>query len=197
MTHYFDKTQTSPLREEELRVHIFNQEYTFLSASGLFSKQHLDVATRLLIEKCDLSSATSVLDLGCGWGAVGILLAKKGFTGAITASDVNQRAVDYTKKNARRLHVKNITVVQSDLFASLPELYDCILTNPPYVAGRELCYLFITESYAHLRKGGNLQLVARHSKGGKMLSEKMAEVFGNVSVVAKASGFRIYKSIKS
>ncbi len=195
MTHYFDKEQHSPLREEQIKVRIFNKVFTFFSASGLFSRAHLDIATRLLIEKCDLKENDEVLDLGCGWGAVAILITKRYKNLIVTASDVNTRAVKYTKKNAR-LHHLSITVKQSNLFEHLPEKYTCILTNPPYVAGRTVCFSFIEESYAHLVAKGNLQLVARHNKGGKVLFEHMKEIFGNGITIAKQSGFRIYKSVK-
>ncbi len=195
MTHYFDKEQTAPLREEIIKVHLFNKEFQYLSASGLFSREHVDNATKLLIEKCELSSGQKVLDLGCGWGAVALLIGERVSGLEITASDVNARAASYTRKNAKKYKLP-IKVKASNLFEKLDDDYDVILTNPPYVAGRETCFAFIEGSFTHLKKGGNLQLVARHSKGGKVLEGHMQELFGNVTTVAKGSGFRIYKSVK-
>ena len=196
MAHYFDKEPASALREQEVTVHAFGQSYRFLSASGLFSKDHLDTASSLLLERCDLAGAKRVLDLGCGWGAVAVLLKLAHPRLSVVASDVNTRAVLYTKKNAKR-HGVEVEVVRSDLFASLSdETFDLILTNPPYVAGRETCFAFIQESFAHLAPGGSLQLVARHNKGGKVLSEYMKTVFGNMEAIAKQGGFRIYKSLR-
>ena len=88
------------------------------------------------------------------------------------------------------------SVVKSDLFSNLPDHFDCILLNPPMAAGRQLCFKMIEESFNHLNKGGNLQLVARQKKGGEMLSKKINEVFGNMNTVAKKSGFRIYMGVK-
>ncbi len=197
MTHYYDKNQTSPLREELITVRSRGMSFEFFSASGLFSKQHLDKATELLINKSDLSNSQKILDLGSGWGVVAILLKFFNPSKEFVASDVSERAVFYTKKNAKKHSVK-IEVKQSDLFENFAEdeLFDTILTNPPYVAGREVCKKFISESFKHLSKNGSLQLVARHNKGGKFLGEYMKEIFGNVEYLAKQSGFRIYKSVK-
>ena len=198
MSHYYDKKQSSPLREENIFVNVLGFSFDFISASALFSKTHLDMATKLLIEKCNLESAKTVLDLGCGWGAVAVVLAtgNKNKDIKFVASDVSERAIAYTLKNVRKFKL-DVEVIESSLFENMPDkLFDVILTNPPYVAGRQVCISFITESFKHLNLGGSLQLVARHQKGGKFLGEKMKEVFGNVESLAKQSGFRIYKSVK-
>lgn len=194
--HYYDENPTGLIREESFFVIINKIHYPFIAASGLFSKKHLDSATKLLLEKCDVSSAKKILDLGCGWGAVGVVLASQYPDKEIIASDINSRAIEYTKKNALKNNVK-LQVIKSDILKSFPnETFDCILTNPPYVAGRKVCFQFIDDSFTHLNQGGSLQLVARHNKGGKTLGLHMEELFGNCEHVAKQGGFRIYKSIK-
>ena len=196
MSHYYDENQNSPLREEIISIRFKGQLFDFYSASGLFSKQHLDKATELLIAKADLEGAKTVLDLGSGWGVVAVLLKINNPQKEFYASDISKRAVAYTKKNAEKYKLK-IDVRQSDILKSFPEeKFDVILTNPPYVAGRETCKQFIEQSFEHLNKDGSLQLVARHQKGGKFLGEYMKQLFGNMEVIAKQSGFRIYKSLK-
>ena len=107
-------------------------------------------------------------------------------------SDVNERALRLTRMNKKQLGV-NVYVKKSNLFEKL-DMFDCILTNPPYVAGRKTIYALIEQAKDHLNPGGSLQLVARHQKGGKMLEKKMKEVFGNVDVLGKKAGFRVYRS---
>ncbi|MGE0792897.1 MAG: class I SAM-dependent methyltransferase [Candidatus Woesearchaeota archaeon] len=194
MSNYFDKNQTSDLRQEEIKVKINNKEIKLLSASGIFSKTKLDTGTKCLLENYEIGKAKKVLDLGCGYGIVAITICRE-HNVEMFACDSNQRAVDYTIKNCKKNKV-DVKVFLSDLFSKLNETFDLILTNPPYVAGRETCFKFITESFEHLNKDGELQLVARHQKGGKMLELKMQEVFGNVDVLGKQSGFRVYRSKK-
>lgn len=191
MAHYYDKQQSSPLNEKSISIN----GLTFFSASALFSKDHLDNATKLLVEKCEIEDAQTICDLGCGWGAVAIMLKRKYPTKEFTACDVVPRAISYTKKNAQQNKV-SLHIIESDILEGVEGPYDCILTNPPYVAGRKVCYAFIEQSFEKLNSGGSLQLVARHQKGGKMLGDYMESLFGNCDHIAKAGGFRIYKSIK-
>ncbi|MCF7799022.1 methyltransferase [Candidatus Woesearchaeota archaeon] len=196
MTHYFDKEQQSELSEEEITVRLFGKLFKFYSASGLFSREHLDNATKLLVENCELTSGQKVLDLGCGWGAVCLLIGERCSYLKLFACDSNTRAVAYTKKNARK-HNISVIVKQSNILDNQDKDFDVILTNPPYVAGRETCFDFINQSFEHLKQGGSLQLVARHNKGGKMLEKHMQDIFDNVTVLAKSGGFRVYKSVKN
>lgn len=196
MAHYYDEIQNSPLREEEIRVNYKGQTHSFFTASGLFSREHLDIATSLLIEKSNIPKTGTILDLGCGWGPVAILLKKNNPSLQIYASDINIRALQYTRKNATRLRA-DIEIIKSDVCSAFKdEFFDCILTNPPYVAGRKIVFQFLEESFVKLKQSGTLQVVARHNKGGKMISEKMNDIFGNVETIAIKSGFRIYQSIK-
>ncbi len=194
MSHYFHKRQSSPLDEQEFSTSLLGQQLRFFTASGLFSKDHLDIATRLLIESADLTGAKTALDLGCGWGPVCVALGRLHSDISFTAVDTSLRALEYTRKNALKNRVE-VTVLEANVCQGLG-MFDVILTNPPYAAGRETCYRFIEESFEHLTTGGSLQLVARHQKGGKMLEKKMNEVFGNVSVLGKKAGFRVYCSIR-
>ncbi|MGM5481466.1 MAG: class I SAM-dependent methyltransferase [Nanobdellota archaeon] len=196
MAHYYEEQQDSELKEEELRFSIRKKSYSMIAASGLFSKKKLDNATRVLIESADLSDDEDVLDLGCGWGPVAVVLKDIYPHISMIASDTNRRAIKYTVHNAKRYGVQ-VKAVKSHLFEHIEKDYfDVILTNPPYVAGRKICFSFIEESYRHLKKNGRLHLVARHSKGGKVLSKKMESVFGNMKDIAKQGGFRVYVSVK-
>lgn len=195
MSHYYSKTQDSKYFENNIVIRVLDLEFELISASGVFSKKRLDNASKLLIEKCAVKEQQKILDLGSGIGVVGISLLLNNPKLQIDFSDVNERAVLLTKKNLQKQGLK-AQVFQSDLFEKISETYDVILTNPPYAAGRQVCYKLIEDSYKHLNKKGSIQLVARHKKGGEMLQKKIEEVFGNVKVLAKGSGFRIYMGEK-
>jgi len=194
MTHYYDTHQESVLRIRKINAVFFNREFEFFAGSGVFSKDKVDKGTEILINNAVLPKKGKVLDLGCGYGAIGIAIACNNPGLKVWMTDVNRRAIMLAKKNCLHNEVKNAVVKQSDLFENIDGKYDAILTNPPYAAGRKVCYSFIEQSKEHINKGGVLQLVARHNKGGKVLKEKMDQVFGNVEETAKKSGFRVYSS---
>ena len=191
--HYFTKTPTSRLKERKIISVLRGKELTFFTGSGVFSIERIDPGTRLLIEKSRITEGQSILDLGCGYGAVGVALAKAIRKLKVLMADINERAVMLAKKNIKINEVK-AKVIQSDIFENIKEKFDVILLNPPQTAGKKICFRMIEESKEHLNKGGSLQLVARHQKGGRSLQAKMEEVFGNVKVIARGSGYRIYYS---
>ncbi len=192
MTQYFEKQQDSAPRPRTLWVRLLGHDLTLVSVSGVFSKRRIDRGTELLIKSAEVKEGWRVLDLGCGYGAVGVALAKARSI-SIVLADVNERAVLAARKNMEMNSIHGKAVV-SDGFAGVRGTFDTVLLNPPQRAGKGVCFRLISESREHLRKHGLLQVVARHNKGGKHLSENMAEVFGNCEAVAKQGGFRVYMS---
>ncbi len=196
--HYFSKKPTSVFKPEKVRMRLKIMEIELYTAGGVFSPKKLDLGTKLLIENATLKKGWKVLDFGCGYGVLGIVLKRLNPSIDVVMSDVNFRSVKLSEMNAR-LHKLEVEVFQSDVFQSKRfdgRLFDTIFLNPPQTAGKKVCFKMIEESKLHIVSGGLLQLVARHQKGGKMLSKKMEEVFGNVSDAAKGSGFRVYVSEK-
>ena len=193
MEHYFTKQPKSELKTNKLKARLRNKEIEFYTASGLFSTKKVDKGSELLIDKCIIKNNWNILDLGCGYGIIGIALLKTNPTLKLTFSDVNERAIQITKMNLK-LNRLNGNAIQSNRFEKIQEKFDTILLNPPQTAGKETCFKMIEESEQHLNENGLLQLVARHNKGGKDLSKKMKETFGNVKETAKGAGYRIYIS---
>ncbi len=194
MEHYYSKVQTSRLKPIEIEATLRGLNLRFISGSGVFSKHHIDPGSILLIEKCILEPTWSVLDLGCGYGPVGIAIAKSIPTLKVIMTDVNERAVKLSKRNVKLNNLKNVHVVCGDAYEAIEETFDTILLNPPQTAGKDLCLLMIREAKNYLKPGGLLQIVARHNRGGKTLALYMDEIFGNVDKLAIKSGFRIYFS---
>ncbi|MBC8500488.1 MAG: class I SAM-dependent methyltransferase [DPANN group archaeon] len=195
MPHYYSKKQTSDLNLREINIRIGNIFFQLFSGSGIFSKKKLDKGTEVLLKNLIVKNNWKVLDLGCGMGVVGIYVKKVFPKTNVVMSDVNKRAVYLTKKNAN-LNNLDVEVICSDGFEKIEESFDAILLNPPQVAGKEVCFKLIEDSFEHLNKSGLLELVARHNKGGKTLSEKMNSTFGNVKEIVKSSGYRVYISQK-
>ena len=195
MVHYYDEEQTSTFAPFLINIHTKKDSFKIYSASGVFSIKKLDKGSETLINYAQPPNKGSLLDLGCGYGVVGLAIKRLYPALDVTLSDVNERALKLAKKNAEHLQLA-VTIKKSDLFTKLGT-YDCIVVNPPYVAGRKLIFSLIEQAKEHLNQEGSLQLVARHQKGGKTLEKKMQEVFGNVTTLGKQAGFRVYKSTKN
>ncbi len=187
VTHYFVEEPEGELKTKEVQ----EESASFLTGSSVFSFGKVDKGSELLSAVATVTG--SVLDLGCGWGYVGISIKKRCPSCTVTLSDVNERAVMLAKKNAKKNKV-SVRVIRSDGFAKL-DSFDTILFNPPQHAGKVLCMRLIEEAYAHLNDGGSLQLVCRHQKGGKSFQKKL-ESYGEVTILGRQGGFRVYKCVK-
>nr|WP_245858666.1 methyltransferase [Petrotoga olearia] len=194
--HYYSENPTSELTVKELILNLRNgHKYLFKAPSGVYGKKRIDKASILLIEKVELTNE-KVLDMGCGYGAIGIALKKEFPDIDLYMSDINNRAVDFSKINAKNNNI-NAVIKQGNLFKPWEEEYfDVIVTNPPIVAGKEVLHELVEGSYDHLNENGRLYLVAYHNKGGKGLEDYMKKIFGNVKELEKSGGFRVYLSIK-
>ncbi len=193
--HYFTEKPTSELKKFKQKAMLRGNEIQFITASGLFSPKQVDKGTKILIESADIKENQSILDLGCGYGIVGLTLKKTMPTIEVTATDINERAISITKENFRFHHLK-ANIFQSNGFEKIKEQFDVILVNPPQSAGKDLCIKLIKESKEHLKPKGSLQLIARPNKGGKTLSEIMKATFNNVTILTRKVGYCLYKSEK-
>ena len=195
MEHYYSKHQSSLLKLKKIKQKIKGTEFEFYTSTGVFSKDKIDQGTLVLAENMIISENSKVLDIGCGIGVLGIVAAKL-YNADIMMSDINKRAVMLAEMNCKFNNVK-AEIYQGNLYEKIKQNdFDVILSNPPQTAGKEICFKLIEQSKNYLKNNGNLQLVARHNIGGKTLSKKMEEVFGNVKVIAKKSGYWVYVSGK-
>jgi 16S rRNA G1207 methylase RsmC len=196
--HYYTPKPKSKLIKK-LIVYEYDSthKYKFYSSSGVFAfKTKVDRATRTLIENCRVSPGDKVLDLGCGYGAIGIVTKKLNPEIELFMSDINQRAVSLSKGNAK---INNVfaEIKSGNLFEPWEKYsFDVVLSNPPFAAGMKILTSLINESYKYLNNFGSLQLVAYHNKGGSRLKKMMKEKFGNVTELVKSGGIRVYMSIK-
>ena len=191
MVHYYDEEQTSEIHKKEFSYKFSGFEFKFISASGIFSLGSIDRGTEVLLESMKIYG-TDILDLGCGYGAVGIIV-KKIFKLNVDLCDVNNRALMIARDNCN-INGVSCPVYYSNGFSKIPLKYDVILFNPPQSAGKKICFKMVLDSKMHLKPNGSLQLVCRHNKGGREFEKYMKEVFGNVSVLGKGSGYRVYAS---
>lgn len=196
--HYYTKRPTVESDRQTIRTTLRGKPYTFITEAGVFSKREVDFGSRLLIETMDIPEDAQVLDVGCGYGPIGLAAATLAKRGEVTMVDVNERAVGIAKENAERHGIRNVRIVQSDLFEALEEeeTFDAILTNPPIRAGKAVVHRIFEGACERLRPGGSLWVVIQKKQGAPSAFAKMEELFGNVREVTKDKGYRILRSIK-
>ncbi|MDI9644484.1 MAG: class I SAM-dependent methyltransferase [Candidatus Verstraetearchaeota archaeon] len=194
-SHYFSSSPAPPKRSFFIRANIRGQFLELISSSGVFSKDKVDLGTVVLIESLDLPERGEVLDMGCGYGVVGITIAKLCPRLKVTLVDVNPVAIKLVRENVERNSVQNAEVIRSDLYALLEgRLFDLIVSNPPLAAGYRTIFPMIEGAFDHLKEGGSLQIVLR--KGINRIPAKMHEVFKNVETVSRKSGYRVFRSVR-
>lgn len=193
--HYFSREPTATGPARPLHITLRGHDLTFLTQAGVFSRGHVDRGTRLMIKEMGIAPTDRVLDLGCGWGVVGVVAARLAPEGRITLVDINARAVELARANLVANGVTNAEVYQSDGYQALVgRQFDVIAFNPPIRAGLAVIHRLLEESPPHLAPGGRFYLVARTQQGVRRLAKKMAEVFGSVEEVAKGGGYRVFLS---
>ncbi|MBC7120739.1 MAG: class I SAM-dependent methyltransferase [Candidatus Methanosuratus sp.] len=194
-THYYDSRPQQPKRRFIIRLNIKGQFLELASSSGIFSKDKVDLGTLVLIDSLNLPESGDVLDMGCGYGVIGITIAKLYPAIKVTMVDVNPAAVKLVRENIERNEVHNAEVLHSDLYSMLGgKDFDAIVSNPPLAAGYKTIFPMIEGAFDHLVEGGFLQIVLR--KGVNAIPRKMEEIFHNVYVVSRKSGYRVFRSYK-
>ena len=192
--HYYSEKPTSEIKEKVFTETYRNKTLEFVSVSGVFAfDYHIDRASRLLIETFRPHGNT-VLDMGCGYGAIGLFIKALYPQLIVTLTDVNERAVLYARKNAERNNLW-VKIIRGNLYEGIGDSrFADIVTNPPITAGKKVVTQLIQEAWDHLEPNGALWLVAYHNKGGSTYKKIMEDIFGNVEDVVKQGGIRVYRS---
>ena len=189
MGQYF--TNDENLRSEYRNV-VYNYKdysFNFTSDLGIFSKDRVDYASKLLIEsyfECE-EKHKKVLDVGCGYGLIGITISKI-MESNVDMIDVNKRAVHLSNINIKNLKA-NAKAFESNIYENITDKYDVIITNPPIRAGKNIYMTILKESYDYLNNGGSLWFVMSKDQGAKSTIEVMKNVYDEIDVINKSKGF--------
>jgi 16S rRNA (guanine1207-N2)-methyltransferase len=190
--HYFAVLPKSKAKLGIVRTRLRGEPFEFLTASSVFSKKRVDLGTRLLIDAMVLPETGAVLDVGCGYGAVGIVAAASNSRLRVVMTDVNMRAVHLARQNVEINKVNNAEVRCGYLYEPLKDLtFNCVLSNPPVSAGMETVKAIITEAPKVMAHEATFQMVIRSKIGAKTLPSVFNEIFGNCAVLARESGYRV------
>ena len=190
--HYYTETPNSAHDERRVALRALGNELTFITDAGVFSRDGLDRGTEVLLEALPQLTGR-VLDLGCGWGAVGVALGKRWPELEIVMTDINSRAVALARRNLAENGVK-ATVVQGDGFAQVEGRFDAIVTNPPIRAGKAVIYGLFAQARDHLKPGGALYVVIRKQQGAPSALKYLREIYASAEIVDRASGFHVLRA---
>lgn len=189
MSHYFENDNNLISEIKTFDIDILNNRFVFNTDNGVFSKGEMDFGTKLLIDNLLKMNITGeVLDLGCGYGPIGIILAKIKNV-HMTMSDVNKRALHLTKMNAKKNNVL-MNIVESNGYENIDEMFDYVVSNPPIRVGKKILYQLLIDTKKHLKKNGEIIIVIRKEQGALSLMRDM-NVYYDVKVIDKEKGFLI------
>lgn len=166
----------------------------FLTDAGVFSKKMIDFGSQVLLSCLSFQQGETVLDVGCGYGPLGLSLVKAQGVHA-TMVDVNTRALDLAQKNAD-LNQVEAKIFQSNVYDQVEGSFDHIISNPPIRAGKKVVHQVLSGSFDHLNPGGDLTIVIQKKQGAPSAKAKMEEVFGNCEILKKDKGYYILRSEK-
>ncbi|WP_311407912.1 class I SAM-dependent methyltransferase [Liquorilactobacillus uvarum] len=197
--YYYSKNPDVKHDEQTWDFELLGNKLTFITDNGVFSKRTVDFGSRLLIESFEVDDQIegSILDVGCGYGPIGLSIAKKYTERIIDMVDVNELALSLAQKNAEKNNIMNVNIKISDIYQQVEKNdYAAIISNPPIRAGKKIVHSILKEAYEHLQKNGKIMIVIQKKQGAPSAQKKLKEVFGNCTVVAKEKGYFILKSIK-
>ena len=156
--------------------------------------KNIDKGSKLLAKSVEAEKSDTVLDIGCGYGIIGIVISK--FVRKVYMIDINRRAVYLARRNTVLNKCSNVSVMKKDFFEFEIKDFDVIATNPPFRMGKEFVFRMIEKVPDLLKEEGRFYMVVRTKQGAKSYKEKIEEVFGNCETVDRESGYRVLKGIK-
>jgi 16S rRNA (guanine1207-N2)-methyltransferase len=158
----------------------------------VFSKRTLDTGTAILIDVLlDENISGKVLDLGCGYGPVGLTLARFHPQLELTLADINEQAVRDAQHNATSLGYSTLRIVVSNGFEELAQKFDVIAFNPPIRAGKKAIYDLYQQTKQHLHSTGRLYIVIRKDKGALTHRAYLETLFSEVQLLRRDQGYHV------
>jgi len=199
MAQYFENDES--LSDEQYTVHfqINGHPFQFVTLPGVFSNRHLDMGSRLLIEQIlKINLTGTVLDLGCGYGCIGLTIKYFNRSIDMSLSDINLRACTCTRMNSEKLGLDDVNVIESDSFSGIDGKFDTIVFNPPIRTGKKVIYQMFLEARSHLNDNGQFIIVIRKDQGALSAHEYIQSIFDTGELLFRKHGYHIYRySIRS
>ena len=192
--HYYTREPQSASRPAECTFEYRGIPLVFVTDAGVFSRGEVDTGTRLLLDALPEEMHGEILDLGCGWGIIGISIARKWPEARVTLADVNIRALDLSRENAKRNRTEVICAESDGMAAFEGKTFDAVVTNPPIRAGKQVIYRMFADAEKCLNPGGALYLVIRKQQGAESCIRYLQTLYGRVEKLDKSGGFWVLKA---
>lgn len=199
MSHYFVNDKNLESNKQTFKFSFLDEEYIFESDNGVFAKSGIDYGSKALLNAIIKTNELQddLLDVGCGYGTIGLILKKRYSHANVDMIDINERAIALAKSNASLNHLK-VNIFLSNIYENVvKDDYSDIITNPPIRAGKKVIYEIFEKAYDHLKLNGSLWVVIRKQHGALSAQNKINEVFGNCDIIAKDKGFFILRAKKT
>lgn len=193
--HYYTADPHSAHDARTFTYDFCGKTLAFETDAGVFSREHIDPGTLILARSIPEGLQGDALDLGCGWGALRVLLGVTCPALRFTLCDINARALALCEKNLTANGMQG-QLLQSDGMESVPGTFDYIFTNPPIRAGKAVIYKMFADSGARLNPGGSLFLVIRKQQGAPSALKYLKTLFESAQVIARESGYHIIRCDK-
>ena len=190
--HYYSADPNSEHKYQTAEWTYRGHALRFTTDAGVFSKGEVDYGTQVLLKALPEEMNGRILDLGCGWGAVGVSLGRAYPDCDIVMSDVNRRALELSEKNAKANGV-SVQIVEGDGLENVPGSFDYIITNPPIRAGKQVIYKMFSDSAEKLTEKGQLYLVIRKQQGAESALKYLKTIFSEVDTIEKSGGFWVIR----
>lgn len=190
--HYYTENPLSESKPVQARFSYRGQAFDLTTDAGVFSRGELDAGTRILLSALPERLEGDILDLGCGWGPIGVCVGRLNPGCRVTFADINLRALELSRQNAAKYPIQ-ANFIHSDGFSAINGLFDCVITNPPIRAGKQTVYQMFSDSLAHLRPGGVLYLVIRKQQGAPSALKYLSTLFTGVTVIEKSGGYWVLR----
>ncbi|CAK1246761.1 class I SAM-dependent methyltransferase [Fructobacillus tropaeoli] len=194
---YFTAQPDAAHDYQDFDFELLGNNLHFTTDAGVFSKRTVDFGTRTMLSVAAETDfpAGRVLDLGTGYGPVGIAIAKA-LNKNVDMVDVNQRALDLAQKNANKNGVgSQVKVFQSNIYEGVQDQYALILVNPPIRAGKPVVTAMLQEAKNHLLPGGKLLAVLQKKQGAPSAQKNLEAVFDDVSIAGKNKGYYVLEAV--
>ena len=194
---YFENNENLTSNINELTYYFRKTKMRFLSDNGVFSKGGIDFGSSLLLRTIDVKDAKTLLDVGCGYGTIGLTIAKTNPECFVEMVDVNLRAIDLAKQNMTLNEMKNAEIFASNIYENVTKKYDVVVSNPPIRAGKKVVHEISLGSFEKLNDGGKYYAVIQKKQGAESLYKALQTVFPIVEVIEKDKGYWIIKAEKN